>query len=84
MNRSSLSVSNESFVLLSRLSTNLRRRGRLLDLVWFQHSPAYAEAVLVLAEQQGSAELNDLVRRLRVSLSVPARGLMHGASSAAA
>jgi hypothetical protein len=84
MNRSSLSVSNESFVLLSRLSTNLRRRGRLLDLVWFQHSPAYAEAVLELAEQLGSAELNDLVRRLRVSLSVPARGLMHGASSAAA
>lgn len=57
-------IGSEAFSLLVRLFNGLKRRGRVIDVIWFQQSPEYARAVLALADECD----DESVRELGVSL----------------
>lgn len=59
------SLSRSTFALQSRLFVAMKRAGRVIDLVWFQHSAEYAQAVLDTAGRMSDAEVRELAANLR-------------------
>lgn len=59
------SMSRATFALQSRLFVAMKRAGRVIDLVWFQHNPEYAGAVLDTAARMSDDEVHDIGQRLR-------------------
>ncbi len=56
---------NASFALQSRLFVNMKRAGRVIDLVWFQQNVEYARAVLSAADNMPDVEARDIALKLR-------------------
>lgn len=59
---------NASFALQSRLFINMKRAGRVIDLVWFQQNVEYARAVLSAADNMPDVEARDIALKLRETL----------------
>ncbi len=59
------SMNRATFALQSRLFVAMKRAGRVIDLVWFQHNPEYAGAVLDTAARMNDDEVHDIGQRLR-------------------
>lgn len=60
----SASMNRATFALQSRLFVAMKRAGRVIDLVWLQHNPEYAAAVLDTAARMSDDEVQDIARRL--------------------
>ena len=58
-------IGSESFALLARLFSGLKRRGRVIDVIWFQQSPDYARAVLALADECDDDAVREMGAALR-------------------
>lgn len=54
-----------AFVQLTRLFAGLKRSGRVMDVVWFQHNPEYARAILVLADESDDNSVRQIAVTLR-------------------
>lgn len=61
----SASMNRATFALQSRLFVAMKRAGRVIDLVWFQHSAEYARAVLDTAGRMSDDEVKSLAENLR-------------------
>lgn len=61
----SASMNRATFALQSRLFVAMKRAGRVIDLVWFQHSAEYARAVLDTAARMSDTEVTTLAENLR-------------------
>ena len=57
-------VGSTAFALLVRLFAGLKRKGRVIDVIWFQQDADYARAMLALADNTE----DDAVREIAVSL----------------
>lgn len=68
MTATKLGIRTESFALMTRVFSALRRTGRLVDMIWFQENAEYARAVLALAEELPDPEVHEMVQRLRQQL----------------
>lgn len=60
----SASLNRATFALQSRLFVAMKRAGRVIDLVWFQHNPEYAGAVLDTAGRMQDEEVREIAHRL--------------------
>lgn len=58
------SMNRATFALQSRLFVAMKRAGRVIDLVWFQHNPEYAGAVLDTAARMNDEEVQEIGQRL--------------------
>lgn len=58
------SMNRATFALQSRLFVAMKRAGRVIDLVWFQHNPEYARAVLETATRMSDEEVQEIGLRL--------------------
>lgn len=61
-------IGSEAFTLLTRLFAGLKRRGRVIDVIWFQQSADYARAVLALADDCDEDEVRKISAALRALL----------------
>jgi hypothetical protein len=77
-----MEMGTEGFALLTRIFMSLKRAGRVVDVVWFQQSPEYAQVVLGLIEDSNDAEGHEAARRLRELLD--ANGFLPAARNAPA
>ena len=57
-------VGSAGFALLVRLFAGLKRKGRVIDVIWFQQDLDYARAILALADNTE----DDSVREISASL----------------
>ena len=65
-------VGSDGFALLVRLFAGLKRKGRVIDVIWFQHDLNYARAVLALADDTE----DDAVREISASLREKMRDIL--------
>jgi hypothetical protein len=68
MSAAKFEMGNEGFALLTRVFMALKRAGRVVDMVWFQHNPEYARVVLGLIEETTDADGKEAGKRLRETL----------------
>jgi len=61
-------IGSEPFALLARIFNGLKRRGRVIDVIWFQQSADYARAVLALADECDDDDVRKMGATLRVML----------------
>lgn len=61
-------LNKASFALQSRLFINMKRAGRVIDLVWLQQNVDYARAVLSAADNMPDVEARDIALKLREML----------------
>jgi hypothetical protein len=59
------SLNRATFALQSRLFVAMKRAGRVIDLVWFQHNVEYARAVLDTAARMSDDEVRSISENLR-------------------
>jgi hypothetical protein len=59
------SLNRATFALQSRLFVAMKRAGRVIDLVWFQHNAEYARAVLDTAARMSDDEVRSIGENLR-------------------
>lgn len=64
----SASLNRATFALQSRLFVAMKRAGRVIDLVWLQHNPEYAAAVIGTAARMSDDEVQEIARRLQALL----------------
>jgi hypothetical protein len=74
MSAAKMEMGTEGFALLTRIFMCLKRSGRVVDVVWFQHNPEYARVVLGLVDETSDADGHEAARRLREMLE--ANGFM--------
>ncbi len=58
-------VGSDGFALLVRLFAGLKRKGRVIDVIWFQQDLDYARAILALADNTEDDSVRDISARLR-------------------
>ncbi len=72
-------VGSDGFALLVRLFAGLKRKGRVIDVIWFQQDLDYARAILALADnteddsvREISASLRKIMRDILAAPTAPA------------
>lgn len=58
-------VGSDGFALLVRLFAGLKRKGRVIDVIWFQHDLNYARAILALADDTEDDSVREISANLR-------------------
>lgn len=61
-------LGSDAFSQLARLFNGLKRRGRVIDVMWFQQNAEYARAVLTLADECDDDTVRDMGTTLRQML----------------
>lgn len=65
MSLSSRAASSAAFGHLSRLFMAMKRHGRIIDVLWFQHSPDYARAVVAAAAATDDPAIHEILLSVR-------------------
>ncbi len=65
MSLSSRQISSAAFGQLSRLFMAMKRHGRIIDVIWFQHSAEYARAVVEAAAGTDDPAIHEILLAVR-------------------
>lgn len=65
MSLSSRQISSAAFGQLSRLFMAMKRHGRIIDVIWFQHSAEYARAVVEAAAGTDDPAIHEILLSVR-------------------